>query len=104
MSIPPRSAASPVRKLGRQGTADPVSRARESAALPAGAWCRSRRRIAFDPAEELPIPEPRVLRLENPVVFVREIDQTLRNLLRMQSVVVLQRLRCRHPVIQLAMN
>src|ERR1700687_3160608 len=66
----------------------------------AGPW----RGIAFDPAEELTIPETRILRLQYPVILVREIDQPRRYLLGVKRVVVLQRLRCRHAVIKLAVN
>src|SRR6266498_3752818 len=61
-------------------------------------------RVAFDPGEEFAVPEPRVLRLQDPVVLVGKIDQPRADPARLERVVVLQSLRRGHAVVELAVN
>src|SRR5476651_2507265 len=47
-----------------------------------------RRHMALQPREELPVPEPRILRLQDPVVLVGEEDEARGHALGFQRVVV----------------
>ena len=51
---------------------------------------RASRREAREPGEELAVPEPRVLRLQDPVVLVGKVDEPRGDVLRLQRIEVLQ--------------
>src|SRR3989441_10207105 len=59
---------------------------------------------APEPGEELAVPQARVLRLEDPVVLVGKVKQTRWYFLRLQRVVVLQRLGIGHAVVERAVD
>src|SRR5690348_10771590 len=61
-------------------------------------------REAAEPREEFAVPQQRIARLQDPVVLVGEIDEPGRNVLRLQRVEILQSLRRRDAVIELAVD
>src|SRR5262249_2192686 len=60
--------------------------------------------VFLKPPEHLTVPDQRVLRLEDPVVFVREVDHTRRHPLLAERVVIGKSLRHRHAIILLAVE
>ena len=93
-----RPAASPARSDARPPNAAAACRAkRASAASPSRPRRphRARTAVGGEPREELAVPEPRVLRLQDPVVLVGEVDEARGDALGLQRVVVLQPLRRR---------
>src|SRR5208283_3695850 len=83
---------------------EPAARPRPRAPRAGLAAVCAARRGAPDPGEELAVPQARILGLEYPVVFVRKVHQPGGHVPRLERVVVLQRLRHRHAVIEFAVN
>src|SRR5262249_34971436 len=60
--------------------------------------------VLLQPPEHLAVPDERVLRLQDPVILVREVDQARRHSFLAQRVVVGQPLCHRHAVVLLAVQ